>query len=302
MAVLYGVPGDAQTEASSHEPRLPDAGPASCGSSAHRRKPRAVISMIEGDIIPRLVLAHQRHVPPGPEPNRGRPAAIDPEDVARFVPLILQEEMPVLVALVEGYLAQGIAVQSLFVDLIAPAARQLGVMWENDSCDFVDVTMALWRLQELVYALSARVPLSFGGRQPRGVAMFTPVPGDQHTLGAIMVEESFRHAGWETLETRGIDEAELLAIARARHIDLIGLTLSIDLHIERTKRLIAAVRKASRNKAMAVMVGGRVVNERPDIVAYVGADGTAATAAAAVVRAEQLVNAFAFANSRAAHA
>ena len=60
------------------------------------------------------------------------------------------------------------------VDLLAPAARLLGEYWEDDRCDFVDVTMGLWRLQEVVHEIAARAPADRAAGGRRALARCSP--------------------------------------------------------------------------------------------------------------------------------
>jgi hypothetical protein len=84
--------------------------------------------------------------------------AVDPAEAAKFASLPLELEADELLVLVEGILARGASVESVFIDLLAPSARRLGQHWEDDDCDFVDVTMGLWRLQEVMREVTLRFP------------------------------------------------------------------------------------------------------------------------------------------------
>jgi len=44
----------------------------------------------------------------------------------------------------------GAASDSLFIELLEPAGRHLGEMWDDDRCNFFDVTVGVARLQELL--------------------------------------------------------------------------------------------------------------------------------------------------------
>ena len=39
---------------------------------------------------------------------------------------------------------------TIFLDLLAPTARRLGEMWETDTTDFANVTLAVSRLQRIM--------------------------------------------------------------------------------------------------------------------------------------------------------
>ena len=45
---------------------------------------------------------------------------------------------------------RGHSIDSLFVDFLAPTARHLGELWEQDRVDFIDVTLGVARLHELL--------------------------------------------------------------------------------------------------------------------------------------------------------
>jgi hypothetical protein len=70
----------------------------------------------------------------------------------------------------------------VFIDLLAPSARRLGQHWEDDDCDFVDVTMGLWRLQEVMREVTMRFRRRARAARPRA-ALFAP-PGGARTVSA----------------------------------------------------------------------------------------------------------------------
>ncbi len=250
--------------------------------------PDALARVIEADIIPRLLLAHTGQLP---APSvAAQPSAEIPAGLAdQFAAATLTEEVAPLLARVEALMAGGVSVETAYLHLLAPAARRLGSWWDEDACDFVDVTMGLWRLQEIVHALSALIP---GVAPVEGVdrrALFSPAPGEQHGLGAIIVEEFFRRAGWQTWSAPALDEDELVALVAGRAFDIVGLTVSVERHVAPLTRTIAAVRRASRNPGILVLVGGRVFTDRPVLATQVGADGTAADGQLAVTLAETLL-------------
>jgi methanogenic corrinoid protein MtbC1 len=148
----------------------------------------------------------------------------------------------------------------------------------------------LWRCQEIVHALSALSPgaAPVAGAERR--ALFAPAPGEQHGLGALIVEEFFRRAGWQTWSVPALDADELVALVAGRAFDIVGLTVSVERHVEPLARSITAVRQASRNPDIIVLVGGRVFTETPALAAEIGADGTAADGALAVALADRLLH------------
>lgn len=253
-------------------------------SGKGRNSSPRLAELIEQDIIPRLLVAH-----PAATVSADSGAVIEPEDAARFAPLPLSLEADELLARVDQFLARGVPAESIFIDLLAPSARKLGEYWEEDRADFVEVTMGLWRLQEVMREVARRSP-AIGGlfASPRS-ALFAPMPGEQHSFGTTMVEECFTRAGWDTELLLACDRDMLLDRLGERSYDLAGLTLSCDCHIDPVSSLIRAMRSVSRNSGIRIMIGGRVANDHPSIAIDCGADGTAKTASDAVMTAEDLV-------------
>ena len=245
-------------------------------------------TLVEREIIPRLVIAHGSD-----DLIEARHTELDghitAEEAALFAPLAIDHGACTLLDRVEVFLDRGVSVDTIFVELLAPSARHLGVMWEEDDADFVAVTMALWRLQEVVRELSARVPVrGMGGSTPMH-ALFSVMPGEQHSFGTVMVEDVFRRAGWTTELVTECDTSQLLALVAATAFDMIGLTVTGDRHCETVPSVINGLRSVSRNPHVAIMVGGRIFNEEPDLATQLGADATACDATQALEVARTLV-------------
>jgi methanogenic corrinoid protein MtbC1 len=242
--------------------------------------------LIEDEVIPRLLVAHRSDQRPA---SHAMPV-IPPGFVQAFTLAAMAEEVSPLLVRLEDLLAGGVTVERICLHVLAPAARQLGEMWEEDACDFVDVTMGLWRLQELVHCLSSRQPAPCSVDEAPD-ALFGAVAGEQHMLGVRIVEEFFARAGWNTFTTPPVSEDELAGLVAGKAFDLVGLTIATDLHIGTVARAIATLRRASRNPAIVVIVGGKLLVERPEIVVELGADAAPSDAPSALVMAEQLVRA-----------
>lgn len=252
---------------------------------------RSLSKLIESEIIPRLLVAHGNGSPSAI--GQARNEAISDAEVAAFAPLSLHVEADELIEHVRAMVARGVSMETLLVDLLAPAARLLGEFWEEDRCDFVDVTMGLWRLQEVVHELSSLAPADrqHPGRDRR--ALFASMPGDQHSFGTVVVDELFSANGWMTDRISEASVADLSERVRDEWFDVAGLTISWDYNIGALPALIRTLRMSSRNPQLRVMVGGRVFVDNAALASQVGADGTAPDARLAVRVAGELVDAVA---------
>lgn len=249
---------------------------------------RSLSALIECEIIPRLMIAHAAATPKTASAGGG--ATIQADEIASLAPLALQVEADELLTHVEAVLARGVSVDTVMVDLLAPTARLLGEYWEEDRCDFVDVTMGLWRLHEVVHEIAARAP---GDRliatEGRHRVLFASMPGDQHSFGTVVIDELFRRNGWKTERMNEVETPDLLRRVGAEWFDMIGLTISCDCHIATLASVIGAIRNVSRNRHVCIMVGGRVFSADPDLALRVGADGTARDAKLALRVAADLI-------------
>jgi methanogenic corrinoid protein MtbC1 len=238
--------------------------------------------------VPRLVLAHRGAPGAAHSAPRGR-APADAEQIARFAHLILERDVGEALANIEDQRARGVSLESVYLDLLAPAARHLGELWEADLCDFTQVTIGLWRLQQIVRELSPAFQTEGEQREHDRRVLLVPVRGEQHTFGLLMVADFFRRAGWDVWAGTPASPGELVGIVRSEWFAIVGFSVSCESHLDGLASDILALRRASRNRGVGVMVGGKVFLEHPELAALVGADATAYDARQACAQAESLL-------------
>ncbi|MDM7957664.1 B12-binding domain-containing protein [Blastomonas sp.] len=215
----------------------------------------------------------------------------DDATVRAFASDVLIHEVDVLSDMVSAYLDQNIAPETLFIQLIAPAARELGEKWTRDECDFVDVTMGLWRLQSLLRTVALWAPPSPGWNLRTNKALFTAMPDDQHSLGTLIISECFQRAGWDVETLIEPQQSDILQALSTTSFDLVGLTVTTDFSIGAVPKLLTAMRSVSCNSNLAIMIGGPALGYDPVRARELGADGTAPDAEAALKMADELVSA-----------
>ncbi len=251
-------------------------------------------AIIKQEIIPQLLVAHAGDNGSGPQ---AKAISINANDAKRFAALPLTKEASDLLDEIDAFLDRGVPVESIYIDLLAPAARKLGQMWEEDECDFIDVTMGLWRLQEVMREVASRTPSVFGALSAKRSVLFAPMPGDQHTFGPVMLDEVFCRAGWDSQVLVECERRKLLNLVSTKSFDVLGLTVTRDCPSAALTHVINATRSVSANPNLVIMIGGKMVNQNPEIVSEVGADGTATDARKALEVADGLVDAVQLAGS-----
>lgn len=248
-----------------------------------------LVRTIEHEIIPRLMLAHRAGLSAGPANEKDKGRAIGPAEVQHFAKLMLAiEEEPAFDAVV-AYRMAGTPIESIYLDLLAPAARYLGELWTEDLCSFTDVTVGLGRLQRVLRELSP----SFGRAVEHPVegrsVLLLPCPGEQHTFGLVLVGEFFRRNGWNVSGGGWSADADAGALVRGEWFDAVGFSLGAEIHLGALTEVIRAVKQETCNPHVVVLVGGPLFAEHPDYMRDVGADGMTSDGREAPALAERLI-------------
>lgn len=256
-----------------------DVGGDGTGGSTHLAwQGTPVRGVVEWEVVPRLASAHGVRTP------TGEAAWIRSEDVEFFTRCSVERDALALLDYLESLRQAGASHETLLMDVIAPAARALGVQWEQDSCDFTAVTVGVGRMQQAMRMLTpdSEGPHLAGAVTPRR-AWLSVGPGEQHTLAVSILSHCLRGSGWQVDGPDAADVAGHPVRAISEHwYDMVGLSVQCHRFLEDLSRQIERLRSCSRNENLRIMVGGMPFLSDPGLVAEVGADLTAANAREAV--------------------
>lgn len=228
---------------------------------------------IECEIIPHLLSAKRQNMADGMMASRVHPMGA--EDVAAFVDLIIADDMEQVRAVADRMIVLGGGRDALLEDLLAPAARVLGEMWERDVCDFTTVTLGVYRLDQVMKEICAVGRDDYSPLVHDRTILLVPSPGEQHSFGLNMVADVFREGGWCVRSAGLVARSRLIKLVGEEWFDVVGFSVSADRALKGLPSCIRAVRQASSNRALGVFVGGRAVTCHPERTRFLGADGTA---------------------------
>lgn len=246
-----------------------------------------LVRTIEAEIVPRLVLARRvtQFADSAKVPDLKAPEV---SDVTELVRLLLAHDVGVASAYVETVRHRGASLEVICLKLLAPAARELGLLWEQDECDFMQVTVGLCRLHQLLRELSSESQVEpIEPKEDRRI-LLAPMPGEQHTFGITLVAQFLRRAGWDVWPEFPACNADVLDVLRQNYFAVVGLSVGHETRVEDVAAMIRSIRQSARNRAVGILVGGPLLVARPEIASLVGADATAIDGQQAVLRAEQL--------------
>jgi methanogenic corrinoid protein MtbC1 len=267
-----------------------------------QRRQAAIERVVEADIIPRLLATYRARASAtgaatakartrAPAQSVPRPSYSATDAASLALGVIGPRPEEAVGAVIARLVAEGGAAELQCLELIADAARHLGVLWTEDRAGFEEVTIGMFHLQRMAHdiaPMTRRVVLPPSA--PRRSLLLLTLDGEQHSLAKTLLANCFDSAGWQvsTVQVSGSDDVG--SLVSAIDYDVVGFSMASDVQLSRADHCIKAVRAASHNKNVIIMVGGALILATPSLVETLGADGTAASAAEATVRAEELLN------------
>jgi methanogenic corrinoid protein MtbC1 len=264
------------------------------GSSRHAERAgdkdacqTSLMQILESQIIPSLLRATE-YVDPFYSTDGVRTELPTQDEIIKFASLSISADQEATDFFVQSLMAQGLGSDAIFLHLLAPAARHLGYLWEEDLCDFTQVTIGLIKMQKITLRLGSEFQEKRKGPMEGMRALFAPVPGSLHTLGVLMVSDFFRREGWQVWMELGSSQAILLAAVEKDWFQVVGLSVGTEDHVDSLANTIRAIRVASANRDVKILIGGPLVALSPNLYKDVGADAAASDATSAVELARTL--------------
>jgi methylmalonyl-CoA mutase cobalamin-binding domain/chain len=193
---------------------------------------------------------------------------------------------PVVLDLTRTGLRDGLGPETLLYEALIPALEEVGARFERG--DFF-VPEMLIAGKAMAGALDILRPLlAETGAETIGTVVIGTVKGDVHDIGKNLVNIMFEGAGFQVIDL-GVQVApeKFIAAIQEHKPDIVGFSAFLTTTMPMFKANMNALAKAGLRDSVIVMVGGApVTQEYADVV---GADGYAADASAAVVKAKELI-------------
>ena len=250
----------------------------------------SLLAVIEEQIIPRLLNVQQFF--PGKAANSAEEilGAEQPEFEA-FTQHCLKGDAVKANQIVDSLSERGLAHDRIFLELITPAARHLGALWEQDLCDFTQVTCGLAMMHQMIYRLGYESPAGQSAEGASERVMLACAPGSQHFLGLTIVADFFRQAGSEVVLEISSSESELLRAVANEWFDVVGISVALEAQLQTLPDLIAHLRASSGNPKVRVVLGGPIFLIHDFSPDNFGADAIFTDAREAVGAVQRLVRA-----------
>ncbi len=228
--------------------------------------------LLRRTVISRLCLAHPGDGPPvaATAPERMGPGS---DQAVALTRILRHESQGEVDRSVDWLIESGCSIEALLIDLIPAIESHLFTASLEDIGDHADVTLALWRLQELVERLSLRTEAAAATRNGRRVLLATTEPA-RFRLRLLIAAEILTHDGWDVAVA---PESALVGVPAPLLQDGFSLML---LASEKTptETLTATIRQCRRQAAsqdLRVLVLSAALAARPDRMMRLGADAVA---------------------------
>ena len=249
----------------------------------------SLLSVIESQIIPRLLDAHPSVKALDLEHAQADLVAASEQDMLDFAQACLATDSQAVFNHLDVLRDKGLGTQTVFLDVITPAARYLGDLWEQDKMDFTVVAQGLLRMHHAMRHLGYETQ---DGPQTAGDVrriMLASAPGSQHILGLAMVSEFFRADHWQVVVEISTSEQALVHAVAHEWFDVIGLSVGLIEQLPHIPALIARLKSASRNPNAFVILGGPALLQAKMDGIELAADAISVNAAEAVKLAGDLL-------------
>ena len=176
---------------------------------------------------------------------------------------------------------------AVYVDVIQPAMREVGRLWQENQMTVADEHLATAVTQTVMaHLFSTRVGSTAGG--PSLIAACADT--ERHEVGLRMLCDMLEVKGWSTKYLGATVPTEsLVAMVQMQKPDVLALSVAIAPHLPRLRAMIHAVRESTGDSPPIIIVGGRPFVENPGLCERVGADATAEDVRAAVAMLEQMI-------------
>lgn len=224
-----------------------------------------LFSVIESSLLPRLLRNHRTAA-------RVAPAHPSVEEFEDFFRHLLCDDEQALAAGIAHLLARGVAMETVFCDLLVAAHARLASAGATDAADLVAQTVAVARLHELA---RRHAPAFQAERMPRVSdrrVLLIAREGDLHGFGMSLAGEFFRHAGWDVVLSVSANPAVEAERVRNARFDVAGVWVGHAGLAVWARDLVVALRASSCHQPLVSMACGPWVADSPQRLRELDAD------------------------------
>lgn len=195
----------------------------------------------------------------------------------RFLDALLRGDRRSAAQVVDTTLEANGGLRVLYLDLIQPAMREVGRLWQENMITVADEHLATAIVQSV---MSRAFEREYVWRGEKALHLVAACADDErHQIGLRMVCDLLELQEWETTYLGASVPITSLVEFVVRHMpDAVAISATVAPSVTRVRATIAAIRAAPLARQPVIVVGGRAFLGDPTLAERIGADGTAADA------------------------
>jgi MerR family transcriptional regulator, light-induced transcriptional regulator len=204
-----------------------------------------------------------------------------------YLDLLLSGNRQVALQLIEDALRTGMSLGEIWLKVFQESQYEIGRRWQANKLSIAQEHYCTAATQLIMSKLSNR--LFAGSRNGRSIVSACAC-GELHEIGLRIVTDFFEIEGWDTYNLgANVPPSSLAEFVEQYRPDVVGLSASMQFHFGSIREMIAALRAATVDNPVSILLGGRAFNGAPDLWREFGAEACACDAEDAVKTANRLV-------------
>ncbi len=175
-----------------------------------------------------------------------------PELIRPFMEQLLAKRRKGATDYILSLFSEGMTIERLYGDVLTASLAALGRLWQKNDINVVDVHVATDICRYIMMRLADALPVS--ATLPYK-ALITCVPGEEHEMGAEILENYLEIKGWEVVSMGHIaPEEDILDTIQQSGPDVILVSVILTAHLPAAKSLLQKIRNVTPD--CKVVAGG----------------------------------------------
>ncbi len=157
-------------------------------------------------------------------------------------------------------------------DIYIPvAARRMGEDWLEDDLSWMEVTIAVARLQSMLREIGAAWAADRAGDGGSGAVLLIIPSSEQHTLGPMVAMGQMRRYGISVCLRIAPSTEELRCLVAERAFDGVMISIAVEEKLDTVRKLVSFIKSVTVDP-LPVIIGGAIMTTMEDAASGTGAD------------------------------
>lgn len=187
-----------------------------------------------------------------------------------FLDALLAGDYEKSIKVVEESINSQSEVGKFFENVVKPAMYRVGSKWQQGEVSVAEEHLASSTVSRVISTLYSRF-ITF--EESKGKAVVAAVANEFHEIGSRIIADSLELAGWD-VDHLGVNAPipDLVDLLVDKKPFLLGLSLAIPFNVTSAIETIEEVRNRPEIEGIKIIIGGKALNDNPELWKKTGAD------------------------------